>query len=264
MGGGHTAATGGSVVNASTSAPSGEPAPIAGQGYAKVFGDEFDGPLDPAVWTKKLFWEDEPRARAVVVSNGTVKISNKRPFIDDQSLTTGPYWFGDPVKRSWQFGYFEARMRFTDAKGSWPAFWLISKAHATADWPNCPEPDLNFELDIMEYQGDEPTRFYGTQHRNTGNVCGDDDETRAVITNPGVLAADWHVFSVKWTADDLTWYVDDVAQGSQPLFDSGDQQMYLALTMQACGWDSTNDCDAATPDPLVTEVDWVKVWQRRE
>ena len=103
-----------------------------------------------------------------MVSDGTVKISNARPYYGDQSLTTGPYWFGDPVKESWQFGYFEARMRFTDAKGSWPAFWLISKAHATADWPNCPEPDLNFELDIMEYQGDEPTQFYGTrapQHR---------------------------------------------------------------------------------------------------
>ena len=75
-------------------------------------------------------------------------------------------------------------MKFTDAKGSWPAFWLISAAHATANWPNCPEPDLNFELDIMEYQGDEPTQFYGTEHRNTGDVCGTPDQTRSVFTNP--------------------------------------------------------------------------------
>jgi len=241
--------------------PPGEPAPIAGQGYTKVFGDEFNAPLDPAVWTTKEFWEDEPRAGAIVVSNGTVKINNARPYYGDQSITTGPYWFGDPVKKSWQFGYFEARMKFTDAKGSWPAFWLISKAHATADWPNCPEPDLNFELDIMEYQGDEPTQFYGTEHRNTGDVCGTPDQTRSVFTNPFALAGAWHTFSAKWTATNITWYVDDVSQGTQPLFDSGDQQMYIALTMQACGWDNTNSCDSSTPDPLVTEVDWVHVWQ---
>ena len=65
---------GGSVVNASTSAPSGEPAPIAGQGYAKVFGDEFDARSTQRYGRMKLFWEDEPRAGAVVVSDGTVKV----------------------------------------------------------------------------------------------------------------------------------------------------------------------------------------------
>jgi hypothetical protein len=244
--------------------PGGEPGPIAGQGYSKVFGDEFAGTaLDAAVWTPKEFWEDEPRPGAVVVSNGTVKINNARPYYGDQSITTGPYWGGEPAKKTWMFGYFEARMKFTDAKGSWPAFWMISAAHATwPNWPACPEPDLNFELDIMEYQGDERTQFYGTEHRNTGGVCGVPDLTRSVFTNPGVLAGTWHTFSVKWTATTLTWYVDDLLQGSQPLFVSGDQQMYIALTMQACGWDPTNACDAATPDPLVTEVDWVHVWQQ--
>jgi Glycosyl hydrolases family 16 len=238
----------------------GEEPPIAG--YTLDFADEFDDPLDPAIWTTKQFWEDEPLLNSVVVSNGTVKINNFRPYIGDQSITTGPYWFGDPVKQSWQFGYFEARMRFTDAQGSWPAFWLISAAHATADWPNCPEPDLNFELDIMEYQGDEPTQFYGTEHRNTGDVCGTSDATRSVFTNPFALAQNWHTYGVEWTASNVTWYVDNVRQGSQPLFDSGDQQMYLALTMQACGWDNTNSCTTSTPSPLTTEVDWVHVWQK--
>ncbi len=261
---------------ATTTAPSGEPVPIAGQGYSKTFADEFDAALDPSVWTMKQYWETEPPPGAVVVSNGTVKINNFRPYpFTDQSITTGPYWYGDPVKKSWQFGYFEARMKFSGGKGSWPAFWLISKAHATSpNWPACPEPDNNFELDVMEFQGDEPTQFYGTEHRNTGDRCSSVDtdcranctapldDTRSVFTNPGVLAGAWHTFSAKWTATDITWYVDDVSQGSQPLFDSGDQQMYIALTMQSCGWDNTNDCDANTPDPLTTEVDWVRVWQK--
>jgi beta-glucanase (GH16 family) len=230
-----------------------------------VFRDDFDGTsLDQSVWTPKEFWEDEPRTGAVAVSGGTLKVRNARPYLDDQSVTTGPYWFGDPVKKSWQFGYFETRMKFTGGRGSWPAFWLISKAHATwQNWPSCPEPDLNFELDIFEFQGDEPTRFYGTQHRNTGGVCGTPNQSRSAITNPGPLADGWHTYAAKWTATSITWYVDGVQQG-QPstLFDSGDQPMYVALTMQACGWDSTNSCTSATPDPLVSEFDYVSVWQQ--
>jgi len=246
--------------------PSGEPGPIAGQGYGEVFRDDFDGTaLDSTSWNPKEFWESEPRPGAIVVSNGSVKINNTRPYLDDQSISTGPYWGGEPGKRSWQFGYFEARMKFTDAVGSWPAFWMISRAHASfPNWPDCPEPDLNFELDVMEYQGDEPGRFYGTEHRNTGDVCGTPNQTRSVITNPGGrLANEWHTYSVKWTPANLTWYVDGVQQGQpQALWDSGDQEMYLSLTMQACGWDGSNGCSSATPDTLTTEVDYVTVWQQ--
>ncbi len=249
--------------------PPGEPTPIAGQGYAKVFGDEFDGTtLDAASWNPKEFWEDEPLPGAVVVSNGTVKINNTRRDTSNgypgQSISTGPYWGLEQSKKSWMFGYFEARMKFTDAKGSWPAFWLLSREQAEwPGWPSCTNRDLNFELDIMEYQGDERTQFYGTQHRNTNDVCGTPDQTRSVFTNPGVLAGAFHTFSAKWTATDVTWYVDDVQQGApQPLFDSGDQQMVMSLTMQACGWDNTNACDSSTPPALVTEVDWVHVWQK--
>ena len=90
----------------------------------------------------------------------------------------------------------------------------------------------------MEYQGDEPNTFYGTEHRNTGDDCGTSDPSRGAITQPKKLAGDWHTFAVKWTPTDVTWYVDNVQQGSpQALFDSGAQQMIIALTMQGCGWD---------------------------
>ena len=262
--GGCAGATDGDEMDAPPPPTFSEPAAIAGQGYRQVFHDDFDGTSLGSAWTPKQFWEDDPRSGAVAVSDGTVKIRNSWPYYDDQSITTGPYSFGDPVKKAWEFGYFEARMKFTDGKGSWPAFWLISSAHATwPSWPACPEPDLNFELDIMEYQGDEPTQFYGTQHRNTGDLCGTPDATRSVFTKPGKLAGTWHTFAVKWTATDLTWYVDGTQQGSpQPLFDSGDQLMYLALTTQACGWDSSNACDSTTPAVLETEVDYVDVWQK--
>jgi len=242
---------------------SSEPAPIAGLAYHQAFRDDFNGTtLDATSWYPKEFWESLPRPGAVVVSDGTVKINNQRPYIDDQSISTGPYWGGEASKRTWMFGYFEVRMKYTDAKGAWPAFWLSSSAHAQTDG-NCPQPDLNFELDIFEGQGDEPYSFYGTEHRNTGDLCGDSNPSRGVITQATRLAGGWHTYAVKWTASDLTFYVDGVQQGqSQALFDSGDQQMFMTLSMAACGWDSTNSCGLSAPDPLRTEVDYVQVWQK--
>jgi beta-glucanase (GH16 family) len=240
-----------------------EPVPIAGLGYHQVFRDDFNGTaLDTTSWNPKEFWESVPRPGAVVVSDGTVKVNNLQPYIDDQSISTGPYWGGEAIKHSWMFGYFEARMKFTDARGSWPAFWLESVTHSQWDG-RCPEPNLNFELDIMEYQGDEPSTFYGSEHRNTNGYCGASNPARGVITQPKKLGGDWHTYAVKWTATDLTWYVDDVQQGlPQALFDSGAQQMFMTLTMQACGWDSSNSCTTVTPSVLVTEVDYVRVWQQ--
>ena len=244
--------------------PGGEPAPIAGQGYIIAFQDQFDT-FNTSIWTPHSFWETEVPG-SVAVSNGTLKIDNKRSdgYPAAISVSSGPTWGGEQSHYDFKFGYAEARMRFTGGKGSWPAFWLSSSAHAEwPNWPQCPEPDLNFELDIMEYQGDEPNTFYGTTHRNTGGVCGLSDQTRGDWPNLGLnLSVDWHKYAVLWTANSIKWYVDEQLVIEKAPFDSSDQDMYILLTMQACGWDGTNDCDANTADVLRTEVDWVRVWQK--
>ena len=247
--------------------PGGEPAPIAGQGYTARFQDNFDGTaLDASRWTDHEFWLT-PEPGSVAVSGGTLKVINDRAggYSDDVSVQSGPEWGGsasEPIKYDFMFGYVEARLRFTGGKGSWPAFWLQSSAHARHGG-GCPEPDLNFEFDIMEFQGDEPDTFYGTIHRNTGSRCGVSDSTRPDLW-PRLpnLANTWHTFAVLWTATEIRWYMDDQLIFSATPFDSADQRMFLTLTMQACGWDASNDCDASTPAELRTEVDWVRVWQK--
>ena len=142
-----------------------------------------------------------------------------------------------------------------------------------SNWPDCPKrneagellPQANYELDILEHQGDEPHTFYGTQHSNTNDSCGvPDNNSRHVIANIGPYANEFHVIAAKWTSSEVRWYVDGVQVGAatQTWQPQSNQRMYIILSMYVCGWDPTNGCDGSTPNNLVTEVDWVRVWQQ--
>ena len=256
--------------------PAGEPAPIAGQGYTKRFEDNFDGTtLNLAVWTPHSFWES-PEPGSVSVSNGTLKILNNRSggYRQEISVQSGPEFSGSPSRYDFTYGYAEVRMKFTGGRGSWPAFWLAAVSQSDwANWPNCPKrneagqliPQANYELDIMEHQGDEPNTFYGAQHSNSNGTCGvPDNNSQSVTVNTGAsLADEFHVFSVKWTLTEMRWYVDEAQVGeTRNTLPESNQRMYILLTMQACGWDSTNSCTTETLDNLITEVDWVRVWRQ--
>jgi hypothetical protein len=251
--------------------PGTEPAPIAGQGYHEVFRDDFNGSaLNAADWNDHTFWLT-PIPGSVAVHDGMVSLYNRRSdgFPDSVDVTTGPEWggggSGNPAKHDWTYGYFEARMKYTDAKGAWPAFWFISTGQAQWDG-NCPRAEMNYELDAFEGQGDEPTTYYGTQHRNTNDYCGTSDSTAQPPVWPQLptrIAGDWHTFGVKWTPDTVSYFLDGQQVGStQPTLDSGHQPEFMSLTMQACGWDSTNGCDSTTPDTLELDTDYVTVWQQ--
>ena len=152
-----------------------EPLPIAGQGYRKVFADEFTT-LDRSVWDDHIWYDEAPLpswAPTQYIDNGILNLVSRRndrysgctsncyPIITVTTLSSG---------KSFQYGYFEARMRWTKGPGSWPAFWLLSTAWARTG--SCATPAG--ELDVMEGQGTEPTVLYGTIHRDSANRCGGD------------------------------------------------------------------------------------------
>jgi hypothetical protein len=129
-------------------------------GYNMVWGDEFndarttDGkPAMPSL-TK---WKYETGAggwgnneiqnyiagvsgtdTCAVVTNGTLKIIAKKRGAEVISIRMNSV-------NSWQYGYFEARLKVPGGKGTWPAFWMLPKNFVS--WP------LDGEIDIMEYVG---------------------------------------------------------------------------------------------------------------
>jgi beta-glucanase (GH16 family) len=96
---------------------------------------------------------------------------------------------------SQQYGYFEMRADLPDAKGAFPAFWLLPA-----------DGSFTSELDVMEYIG-QPNTLYQTIHYGP-----DADHWHAVNlkTYVGDIASGFHTFGLLWTAQTLTWYVDRV------------------------------------------------------
>ena len=232
--------------------PGNAPPPIAGQGYSKVWGDEFST-LDPPSWGG-IWWNPTAPANSIYVQNGILNLVSRRSQgYPDITLSTE----SSTSSGRWKQGYFEARMKWTKGPGAWPGFWLMGYAHSQGI--DC--PPLISELDVFEGQGTEPGTFYGTLHRNTNSGCGVPDETNDGWHNVGDMTTAFHTYSALWTLTEIKWYLDDVLVGTAPVYDSTNQEMFLLLQMWIGGW--TSDPTSATPDELRTEVDWVHVWQKK-
>ena len=166
--------------------------------------------------------------------------------------------------KTFLYGYFEARMKWTNARGSWPAFWLYSYQHSR-DANQC--TTQAGEVDVMEGQGTEPNVFYGTVHSNT-NGCSPADQqnlnnwqdTYPDGTPFGNLNANFHTYGALWTSTKVSWYLDNKFVMSAPTYSTDNQPMYLLLQEATGGWMA--DPDATTPDYMRTETDFVHVWQK--
>jgi beta-glucanase (GH16 family) len=241
-----------------TTLPPGEPAPIAGLGYHQVFRDDF-ATLDRTVWDDHIWYDGPPSPAWTNFQTAESGILNLR---SSASYTyPGGNWPINTIStftsgKSFKYGYFEARMKWTAGQGSWPAFWLIR-----TDWAQgsgaC--PGFAGELDVFEGQGSEPNVFYGTVHKDS--ACSDDQQNinnwQPTSTN---LTAGFHTYSALWTPTTITWYLDGVTLMSAPTYSTDNAPMFLLLQQWTGGWDG--DPTATTPDPMDNQVDYVDVWQQ--
>ncbi len=147
-------------------------------------------------------------------------------------------------------GYFEARIAMPTGKGLWPAFWLLPVPRMENGNPM--EPGKQ-ELDVVETIG-EPGRIHltvftdenGRKARNGSHY-----DTRADLT-------DFHVYGVKLTEQDITWYFDDREVRKVPNVDFH-RPAYLLLNL-AVGGEWPGAPDATTQFPARMKVDWVRVY----
>lgn len=241
------------------------------QGYNLVWHDEFDKgtELNPEDWTHEVWPKGQVNNELQAYVNGehngkrVTQIKDGKllitAFKDGNDVYSGRVYAN--VNTGWQYGYFEAKIKLPKGKGTWPAFWMMpaNNNYSTNPWPNCGE------IDIMEEVGVVPNEVSSTIHCKRYNNGGTPKEHRAI--NIGTAESEFHIYSMEWTADHMTFYVD-----RKELFtydnDGGgvdtwpfNKPFYIILNLAWGGsWGGMRGVDESAL-PITMAVEYVRVYQ---
>lgn len=233
-----------------------------------VFEDDFSGDALGDAWSTCYWWQvdggctiasnDEEqwyRPEAVAVDGGMVTLTAS----DDPQITTDgstlPFRSGvittghvdNDVEEpgfAFTYGRIEARVRFPDGDGTWPAFWLLA-----ADRTSLPE------IDIMEWHGSRENIVTNHVHQRI-----DGERQKARVDNVASdIAGEWHEVGAEWSPNLVEFFFDGHSMGSvddAELIPS--TPMYLIANLALGGPAGEVDADAL---PQTFAIDWIRVWQ---
>lgn len=236
-------------------------------GYALDWHEEFNSPGKPSLsdWWYETggggWGNNEVQTYVASAKDGIdlAYISDGSLKIEARKINGTVYSIRMNTNKSWQYGWFEARIKVTDVPGSWPAFWMMPKNFTT--WPG------DGEIDIMEYaistQGKDKSS--SSIHCNAFNWPAGTQKTH--VQSVSNAAGSYHVYALEWTAKQMKFYID----GNLHLTFNNDGQgydhwpfdapFYLKFNL-AYGGNMGGKMDD-TKLPAIYEVDYVRVFKKQ-
>jgi len=250
-----------------------------------VWEDEFDvpGPVNAGNWhhqTQVIIpgagWANGEEQHytdridnSFVDNAGFLNIVAKQETFSDQGLTKNYTSARLNSKFAFTYGRVDVRAKLPLELGTWPAIWMLGKninenggfwnpSFGTTSWPACGE------IDIMEhgiFQGQNINYINSAIH--TPCCYGANPNQGGTITSD--LANEFHVYSLNWSPNQLTFLIDSVGfytynpaikdANTWPFFE--DQFLLLNIAMGGA---------AGTVDPAFTQspmlIDYVRVYQQ--
>jgi beta-glucanase (GH16 family) len=154
-----------------------------------------------------------------------------------------------------RFGYFEARMKFPNMPGAWPAFWLEAQDQYTN--PAMVRP----EIDVVEWYGGDPKGLHSTVHLWTPaakyivpggltKAWGMSDYQSEVG-----LAGEWHDYGALISPDNVIIYLDHKEVFRFPTLDEYKVALYPMVSLTLYEQDVTK-----AVSPFELQVDYVRVY----
>ena len=244
-----------------------QPPPGAPPGFSRlVWSDEFNGStINSANWGFDLGgggWGNNElenytsRPENARIVNGSLVIEARRENFGGNAYTSARM----KTQGKQSFGintWVEARINAPEGQGIWPAFWMLGNSISTVGWPSCGE------IDIMEIQGQNPFRNFGTIHWADAN--GAHASFGGQFNSSSSLTAGFHTFAISRTATSIKWYVDRVQYAEANISGginstSEFQGSFFIILNVAVGGNFVGSPDGSTVFPQQMEVDWVRVW----
>jgi hypothetical protein len=244
--------------------------PSQAAGYTYVWGDNFSTGDVPCTTTNTLCNWYNPGVYNLAVGGAITNPSDTYLNLEWSSGITGGNWAnistmaqdGSNNGRAFGYGYFEVSMLFNPTTGSWPAIWFKPAGYIG------PALNTGAELDVMEWQSNNPTVIYGTTHNWVNGV----DEASNGFTNANQFTptgspnfATYHTYGMLWTPAAVSWYFDNALLGTQSttgtwynIFYQAPQTFYLIISQQN-GCNFTTTCSGQV-SPLNMQVQWVHVF----
>jgi beta-glucanase (GH16 family) len=245
-----------------TQSPAGAP-----PGFSRlVWSDEFNGTsISTANWGFDLgnggFGNNElqnytSRPENARVQNGMLIIETRRESLGGSAYTSARL----KTQGKQSFGintWVEARINAPEGQGIWPAFWMLGNSISTVGWPSCGE------IDIMEIQGQNPFRNFGTIH--WADAGGQHVSFGGIYNSSTSLTAGFHTFAISRTGSSIKWYVDRIQYAEANISGginstSEFQSPFFILLNVAVGGNFVGSPDGTTVFPQQMQVDWVRVW----
>jgi hypothetical protein len=261
----------------------------AGKHWTVSFDEEFNGTaLNTAKLSPCFDWNsgdctssfnhgrEHYQPSQVVVSNGTAKLiaAPLSPPISSSACrdssctykagllsTARPKASNPNYLFSFQYGYVESRFKFPATQGFFTAFWML---------PADPTYAYQYEIDILELLGDDPTTMfmtysYAPDRNNSFPVNAGKFKNGKCATKD--YSKDFVRMGMDWEPDHIAWYIDGVECGR--FTGSGAQiantPMQLILHMMVDN-DWENRWNVPLLDPTLTrqlEVDYIRVYQQK-
>ena len=234
-------------------------------GKTLVWSDEFDGEsIDLSHWTYDLGasgWGNQE------LQNYTNDSENS--YVNDGNLfivarENGIHYTSARMKsiglQEFQYGRIDVRAILPKGQGIWPAIWMLGANYPTVGWPACGE------IDIMELIGSSPNTVHGTIHYGADWTQHNHTGSGTSIPWTETFSDEFHVFSIDWDENGITWLLDDqpfytidnAVTGSQPY--PFDNPFFFIMNI-AVGGQWPGYPDATTEFPQFMAVDYVRVFQ---
>ena len=235
-------------------------------GKTLVWRDEFNGTaLNLSDWTFETGaggWGNNElqyyRPENTLFSDGKLIIEARKESFGGAAYTSSRLI--TKGKQEFKFGRIDIRAALPEGQGLWPALWMLGGNISTVNWPACGE------IDIMELIGSQPNRIHGTIHYGANTSQHQYIGNSKALAGTAKFGDEFHVFSIVWEQDKISWLLDDVQFHQITPASLGSaaypfNQNFFFIFNVAVGGNWPGDPNGTTNFPQRMIVDYVRVFQ---
>ena len=232
-------------------------------GMEMVWNDEFNE-IDKDYWTFEIgrgnngwgnqelqYYTDDN----AFIKDGHLVIEARNEVFGGSNYTSSRMITKD--KFEFKYGRVDIRGVLPYGQGIWPAFWMLGANISEVGWPRCGEIDI---MEMIGGQGRE-NEVHGTVHWDEG---GHAYTGKSIKLPQGIFNDEFHVFSIVWDENSITWMMDDQPYNtfdlSAPARNEFLNEFFVIFNLAVGGlWPGYPDQSTQFPQHLI--VDYIRVFQ---